>query len=375
MKIIFACAGSGGHINPAIAIANDLIKRDVDTKVLFIGRNNEMENDLVKKHGFNQKNIRTSRIVRKLTFKNLESLWTNVKGIGDAKKIIKKFKPDLIIGTGGFVCVPVMLAAKSLKVKYMLHESNAFPGLAIKILAKNAACVMIGFEEARKKITEKCPKIIYTGTPIKFSKASFDRLDKRECRQELDIPLTKKVVLVTGGSQGAQIFSTLLTEIFSKHKEDKELNDSYYVLISGNSNYDMVKDLLKEKGLENCKNLKVLPFVYDMEKMYKASDIALTRSGALTITELVTTSLPAVLIPLPYAAENHQLFNANVLASVDGAEIIEEKDLTAEKLYAVINSIILDNNKLQLMKDGISEKYVDGVDDRIYGAIKTTIGK
>ena len=373
MRVVFACAGSGGHINPAIAIANNLKRRDEKTEVLFIGRENEMENNLVKNHGYENRNIRTDRILRKITFKNIRALITNLNGLRDAKKIIKEFKPDLVIGTGGFVCVPVMLAAKSLKIKYMLHESNAFPGLSVKVTAKNSSGIMVGFNEAKDRLKSKTENITYTGTPIKFSRESYEKLNKESCRKELDIPLDKKVILITGGSQGARIFSELLTEIFSKNKDSKELDNCYYILISGNGNFDLVNNLLKEKGVDNAYNLKILPFVYDMEKMYKAADLAITRAGALTITELITTKLPSILIPLPYAAENHQLFNANAIKAVDGAEVIEEKNLNADVLFNTVNNIVLDEEKLKKMQNGLNEKYINDVDDKIYNSVKKVL--
>ncbi len=375
MRVIFACAGSGGHINPAIAIANNLKRRDEKTEVLFIGRENEMENNLVKNHGYKNKNIRTNRILRSITVKNIKSVWTNFQGYNDAKKIIRKFKPDLVVGTGGFVCVPVMMAAKSLNVKYILHESNAFPGLSVKVAARKSSAIMIGFEEARKRLESKCKRIYYTGTPIKFSRESFDKLNKDKCRKELSIPLDKKVILITGGSQGARIFSELLTEIFEKNKDSKKLNDCYYILISGNANYDLVNELIESKGLASVDNLKILPFVYDMEKMYKAADLAITRAGALTITELITTKLPSILIPLPYAAENHQLFNANAIKAVGGAEVIEEKNLSASELFKTVNKIVLNEKKLADMQNGLDTKYINDVDDKIYKSICEVLEK
>ena len=134
-------------------------------------------------------------------------------------------------------------------------------------------------------------------------------------------------------------------------------------------------DLIKDKGLEKVKNLKILPFVYDMEKMYKASDLAITRAGALTITELVTTKLPSILVPLPYAAENHQLFNANAIKAVGGSEVIEEKDLNSNILYKTVNKIVLDDKKLERMQKGLDKKYILDVDDKIYNAIQKVLEK
>ena len=374
MRVVFACAGTGGHINPAIAIAKNIIKQDSKSKILFIGTEKGMENDLVKNASFKIKHVHADKILREFTLKNIKALYSNVKGISDAKKILKDFKADLVIGTGGYICIPVMLAAKSLKIKYLLHESNAYPGVSVKLLAKNSDGVMLGFKEAEKRITPKCNNKIYTGTPIKFFKEEYEKLDKKECRKELGIPITKKVVLVSGGSLGALSFGETVINIFKKYKDDERLKDSHYILITGEKNYQTVIDKIKEAKIES-KNLEVKKFVYDMDKMYKSADIAVTRSGALTINELIMTKTPSVLIPYPYAAENHQFFNANVLASKDAAEIILQKELTEDVLYSKINNILFDTNRIKNIKNTLEEIYVDDVDDRIYKVIKNTIEK
>lgn len=372
MRVVFACAGTGGHINPAIAIAKKIKKEDPKAKILFIGTEKGMENDLVKNASFKIKHVRTDKILREVTLKNFKALYKNVMGIKDAKNILKEFKADLVIGTGGYICVPVMLAAKSLKIKYLLHESNAYPGVSVKLLAKNSAGVMLGFKEAKSRITEKCKNKIYTGTPIKFFKEDYDALDKKECRRELGIPLTKKVVLVSGGSLGAISFADVLIDIFKKYGEEDNLKNSHYILITGNKNYESVTKKIKEANI-TAKNLEVKKFIYDMDKMYKACDLAVTRSGALTINELVMTETPSVLIPYPYAAENHQFFNANVLAKKNAADIIVQKDLNAEILYKKINDTIFNKEKVSNMKKVLNSLYVSDVDDRIYKVIEDTI--
>ena len=168
MKVIFACAGTGGHINPAIAMAGIILKHEPESNILFIGTENGLENKLVKNAGYEIKHIRTGKILREITLKNITALINAYMGIFDSKKILKEFKPDLIIGTGGYICGPVMKAAKSLKIPYILHESNAFPGVSVKLLAKDARCVMLGFEDAKKRLTPKA-NTVYTGTPAKFN--------------------------------------------------------------------------------------------------------------------------------------------------------------------------------------------------------------
>ena len=202
MNVIFACAGTGGHVNPAIAMAKIILKNKPDTKVLFIGTKDGLENSLVKNAGFDIEHISTGKIIRSFTLKNFKAITNTYKGIGDAKKIIKEFNADLVIGTGGYICGPVMLASRKLKVPYVLHESNAFPGVSVRLLARKAKKVMIGFEDARKRLKDR-ENIVYTGTPARFDTTSFDKLNKEECKKEFGLDkISKKIVLVTCGSQG-----------------------------------------------------------------------------------------------------------------------------------------------------------------------------
>ena len=168
MRVVFACAGTGGHINPAIAMANLILKKENDSQILFIGTETGLENKLVENAGYKISHIRTGKILRELTLKNITALINAYKGIGDAKTILKEFKPDIVIGTGGYICGPVMKAAKKLKIPYYLHESNAFPGVSVKLLAKDAKCVMVGFEDTKARLNSKA-KVVYTGTPAKFT--------------------------------------------------------------------------------------------------------------------------------------------------------------------------------------------------------------
>lgn len=374
MKVIFACAGTGGHINPAIAIAGIILKNKPDTEVLFIGTKTGLENELVKKSGFEIKHIRTGKLIRSLTFKNIKAVTETYKGISDSVKIIKEFKPDLVIGTGGYICGPVMLAAKKCKVPYVLHESNAFPGISVKLLAKKADKVMVGFSDAKTRLKRK-DNVVYTGTPAKFSREDINNLDRDRCKKELGFDkINKKIVLVTGGSQGAMKFNQIVFDMVV----EKLSEEFFVILVAGNKNYDNIIE--KKKRVEKDKNIKlddyikIEKFVFDMPKMYKIADICITRSGAMTITELEIASKPSILIPLPSAAENHQYYNAKVLSDAHAGIIIEQKDLTTTLLY---NKIIymLDEKIINMMSENSSKLVLNGVDNKIYKCISEVIKK
>jgi len=366
MRVIIACAGTGGHINPGIAIANVIKEKEKNSEFLFIGTENGIENELVKKAGFNIVHIRTGKLYRKITLKNFKSVFDTLAGINDAKKIIDEFKPDIIIGTGGYICGAVMMAAKNKKVPYVLHESNAFPGVAVKMLAKNAARVLVGFEDTKVRLKNR-KNIVFTGSPAKFDANKIDSLDKEKCIEELglkDIVDNRKIIFVTGGSQGAKKFNDVIVDLVLEKKSNK----FFVVLATGIKNYDEVSKALKNVN-DAKKYIKLERFVFDMDKMYKASDLLITRAGAMTITEIALASKPAILVPFPYAAENHQYYNAKVLEDAGGAKIIIESDLTKESLYSEIENIIGSEDKLKIMSDVSRSLQKNDVEQVIYDEI------
>lgn len=372
MKVVFACAGTGGHVNPAIAIANIIKKNNKNVDILFIGTEDGLENKLVKNAGYEIKHISTGKIIRSFTLKNIRAVTENVKGIKEAKNILKEFKPDLVIGTGGYICGPVMLAASKYKIPYILHESNAFPGVAVKMLAKKATKVMIGFEDARARL-KNMDNIVYTGTPAKFNEKTFNNLEKEKCLKNLNLEnINKKIILVTCGSQGARKINNVVLDMIKKYLDD----DIFIILVSGDKNYDDVMSKVKEIENDTQKDLskyiRVEKFVYNMDEMYKAVDMCITRAGAMTITELALAAKPSILIPLPIAAENHQLYNAKVLENVNAGKIIEQKNLTEDVLNSCIKAMIKDKN-LREMSSNAKKVIVKDVEDKIYNCVKDSL--
>ena len=372
MRVVFACAGTGGHVNPAIAIARIILKQNKDAEFLFIGTKTGIENKLVENAGFEIKHISTGKLLREITLKNVKAVYDTYKGIGDAQKVLKEFKPDLVIGTGGYICGPVMLAAKKLHIPYILHESNAFPGISVKLLAKNASKVMISFEDAKKRLKNR-ENICYTGTPAKFNVDEYDKLDKEKIKKELKLNgINKKVILVTCGSQGAKKVNEVVIEMVAKI-----LSKNYFViLVTGDRTYEEMLNKKKQIEKEINTNLddyiQIEKFIYDMDKMYKAVDMCITRGGAMTITELAICAKPSIIIPLPTAAENHQFYNAKVLEDANAAFIIEQKDLDYNSLNDKIN-YILENNLLDTMSKNARSKVLFDVEEKIYSCIKETL--
>ena len=342
-------------------------KNEKDSEFLFIGTKNGLENKLVKNAGFEIVHIRTGKLLRKLTLKNVKAIFDTYAGIGESIKILKDFKPDLVIGTGGYICGPVMLAAKKLEIPYMLHESNAYPGVSVKLLAKKAKYVMLGFEDAKKRLKRQ-DNLIYTGTPAKFNIDEFDSLKKDESKKEFNIEkINKKIVLVTCGSQGAKKINETVIQMVAK-KRSKEY---FIVLVTGEATYDSMRKELDELKIENeSEYIKLEKFVFNMDKMYKACDMCITRAGAMTITELALAARPAILVPLPTATENHQYYNAKVLENARAGKIIEQKDLTIDLLNNTINEIICNNDKLREMSANARKMAKLDVEEKIYNCIK-----
>lgn len=337
---------------------------------MFIGTEKGIENELVTKAGYDIKHIRTGKLYRKITVKNFKSVYDTMAGISDAKKIIKEFKPDIVIGTGGYICGAVMMAAKKMKVPYVLHESNAFPGLAVKMLARNAARVLVGFEDTKARLKERA-NVVYTGSPAKFTAEKIDSLDKAKCIEDLGLKKVvdgRKIIFVTGGSQGARKFNEVVTNLTLEKKSNK----FFVVLCAGIKNYDELnKKLSKVKDAE--KYIKIERFVFDMDKMYKAADLLITRAGAMTITELALSSKPAILVPFPYAAENHQYYNAKVLENAGAGKILIESQFNEKSLYEDIEQIIGSEDRLKIMSDASRSLQKNDVEQVIYNEIVNVV--
>lgn len=329
MKFLIAAGGTGGHINPGIAIADMLTSRGDEVK--FIGTTGGMEKDLVPKAGFDIEYIHAEGIHRGFSLKNFSTLINLKKGINECEKIIEREKPNLVIGTGGYVTAPLMIAGLKLKVPTMIHESNALPGKTTIWLSKKVDTIALGFDEAKNKISQ-AKNAVFTGNPTKMNVI----LTKEEAKKRLGID--GKLVLIFGGSQGAKKINDTIIEMIN---ENKKLN--YKVIFAtGPKNYDEVISKIK---VDN-KNFQVEKYIYNMGEVMRASDLVICRSGALTVTEIAVVGVSSIMIPFPYAAENHQYFNAKTLEDIGAGIIIEEKNLTKEILTEKIESVINDAPKM-----------------------------
>ncbi len=315
--------------------------------------------------GYELKTIYAYGLSKNISIDNLKKMIKTVKGLSQAKKIIKEFKPDVVIGTGGYICGACILAANKLKIPTMLHESNAFPGKAVKMLAKKTDVIMVSFEDAIARIPN-AKKVVLTGTPTRNIDINFSLNDKVKEIEKYSLNPAKPTVLVFGGSQGAKKINDTIVELVSK-----KLNKKYQILlVSGPKQYDSVKDALSEKQMDINKidGIKVVPYIYEMAEIMNASEILVCRSGATTITEITKLGKPSILIPLPNVSHNHQQYNAEVLEKIDAAKIIGNDELNAEKLNKTIEEMI-DKDVLKTMGQNAKKIAIDNAQDRIYNEI------
>ena len=269
-----------------------------------------------------------------------------------------------MIGTGGYICLPVGIAASKYNVPIVLHESNAFPGVAIKMLAKKAETILVGFEDAKERI-KNAKNVVVVGNPSKVKKLNFTEKQKQEIINKIGLTdLSKPIVLVFGGSQGAQKINESFINIISK-----KLNKDYQIIwATGPNQYDMIKTKLQSLNISinNIPNVKILPYIYNMEEVMNCVDLVVSRSGAMTITEISIVGKPSIFIPFPYATENHQEYNAKVLEKVGAAKIILDAKLDDNILNSTINEIISDKEKMCRMSENAHAVEIKNVEDKIY---------
>ena len=372
MKVVIAAAGTAGHINPGLAIANKIKQEEPKSEITFIGTTRGLENDLVPRAGFNLKTIDAYGLSKKLTIENIKKMYKTLKGYGEAKKILKDLKPDIVIGTGGYICGATILAAHNLKIPTMLHESNSFPGKAVKMLAKKTDEILISFEDAKERIPN-AKKIEHTRTTVKIKKQEYTNSQIEKIKKELGLNNEKPLVLIFGGSQGAQKINEAIMGIIKN-----KLNKEYQIIwATGPKQYDIIKEKLEDANINinYIENTKIVPYIYNMEEIMNVSDLIVSRSGAMTITEIANLAKPSILVPLPNVSGDHQMYNAKVLANKNAAIIIKNDELNTVDLNTKIKEIVLDKNKKEQMGKNAFKVSTKNVEEKIWQEIKELISK
>ena len=351
MKILFTCGGTAGHINPALGVAACVKDLLPDCEILFVGAQGMMETQLVPREGYPIKTIEISNLSRSLSLKglkhNLHTAKTLLTGGHAAKKILREFRPDIAVGTGGYVCYPVLRAAHALGIPTLVHESSAVPGLTTRLLAKRVDCVMLGFADAAENYP-KGTNTVFTGTPVR---GGFVRHDKRAAKRALGLPEDQPLLLSVWGSLGSDFMNAQMPEFMRLVCEKREFT---MIHSAGRRGYAKLRDAVASVcGDAAEKGVHVEEYIHNMDTVMAAADLVMCRSGASTLSELAALGKPAILIPSPNVTNNHQEKNARALDSRGAASVLLEGSFTPQTLYAHVAQLLCNQNALDAMGEAM----------------------
>ena len=346
MKIILCGGGTSGHVNPALNIAKTIKKRHPEAEIMFIGTKRGIESTLVPKFGYEIDFVEVSGFSRKLTLKNLKAAWHAVTSVSEAKKIIKRFKPDLVIGTGGYVSWPTVKAAAKLGIPTLIHEQNAFPGVTTKMLSKLANKVCISFAGSEKFFDESVhSKLILTGNPV-----IVDDMSREEARAKLGLSDDEHYILSYGGSMGADKINELSFALMESLSIPQNIRHTHAI---GRVGLEKFTAIAKEKKLYDHKQLSIDEYIYDMPIHQAAADVIICRAGAMTLSELAIRGRAAVLIPSPYVTEDHQYKNARLIADAGAAVVFRESEISPRLLTDTVSELLSNQNKRKRMEESV----------------------
>lgn len=354
MNLIFTCGGTAGHINPAIAVANTMRERYPDCKILFIGAKGHMEEKLVPQAGYELRTLAGSGLSRKLNAAGIRQNLYAVKCVLDAvkvcQKIFREFKPDCIIGTGGYASFPALYAGAAMGIPTCVHEANAVPGVTTKLAAKRASRVLVAFDES-VAYYDHPEKVEVVGMPIR---REFIYTDREKSRRELNLD-ERPLVVSAFGSLGAKVMNEMVAEELRMEQEHHFPFQQIHA--TGSFGWAWMPELVKQKGidLEHTKSIDMREYIYNMPTVMAAADVIISRAGASTLNEIAACGIPCILIPSPNVTNNHQEKNARLLEGRGGAVVITEKECTPQRLYEEITSLLADQDRRETMSRSLRE--------------------
>lgn len=372
MNVVFTCGGTGGHINPAIAIANIWKERYPDTKFLFVGGGDELEQELVPKAGYDLVCVPAYGIRRSKDFqsikRNVKAVWLTVSGIQKCRKIFKEFKPDIVVGTGGYASFQALAAGKSMGIPTCVHESNAMPGMTTKMASKFVDKALVCFPESVKHYKDPS-RVEVVGMPVR---REFIYTEKEQARKELGLD-ERPVVMSAFGSQGAMVMNQTMAELF---RLEKEAGFPYqHIHAVGSFGREWMPKLVAEKGIDLATDTAITmkEYLYNMPTVMAAADVVISRAGASTCNEIAASGTPCVLIPSPNVTDNHQEKNARALEKPGGAVVILEKDCSAQKIFDEIKAIVDDPKKSGAMQKALHSIVVPDSAERVCAIMEALI--
>ncbi|MBQ1407713.1 MAG: undecaprenyldiphospho-muramoylpentapeptide beta-N-acetylglucosaminyltransferase [Eubacterium sp.] len=366
MRAIVTGGGSGGHIYPALAIAEKIKEREPGSEILYIGSDLGIEKDVVPQKGYRFEMVDARWFIKK-PVEIVKTAVTTLRGSNQALKLMKEFKPDAVIGTGGFVCVPVIHAAKRYGAPSFIHEQNAFPGVANRFLERYVEKVLLGFEDAASYFKHP-EKIVLTGNPVR---KQFFEADRKASREKLGIKDGEFAVFCFAGSQGADMFNDMMLEVIKRFS-----GDSRIVILFGCGvyHYKEFNEALEKENFTYENNVHVYEYIDEMQTYLAASDIVISRAGALSLSEITATGSASLLIPSPNVTGNHQFYNAKALAEGGGAILIEEKDITPEKTIELLEELMDSPERLEEIRKASKAmspvNASDKIVDEVFGIVK-----
>lgn len=364
MKVIFTCGGTGGHINPAIAVANTLKERYPDCQILFIGNKGGMEERLVPKAGYKQELITVAGLTRSM---KPQAIVRNVKGVGrtlsglmQVRKILREFRPDVVVGTGGYVCFPALYIASKMGIPTCVHEANAYPGLATRMLSGSVDKILVCFEESRSRYKHG-EKVEVVGMPVR---KEFVNADRQTARAELKLD-DRPFVVSAFGSLGAQEMNKAMAQ-FMKLEQDAGC-PYQHIHATGKMGWEWMPDLVKNTGvdLNRCNGIDMVEYIYNMPTLMAAADLIIGRAGSASCNEIAASGTPAILIPSPNVTDNHQEKNAKVLADRGGCVMIRESECSGERLYEEAKALLADSKRRSEMREALLAWSIPDSADRI----------
>lgn len=359
MRAIVCGGGTGGHIYPALAIINKIKEEEPNSDILYIGTHNRMEKDIIPKYNISYFALRMYGLKRSLSLSNIKTAYYYFSSIKKAKKAIKDFDPNIVIGVGGYITAPVIQTAKKLGYKTFIHEQNSIPGLSNRHLEKYADKIAVSFESSKSYFKDQ-NKIIYTGNPCGENAIKAKKIDKKE----LNLTPNKKLVLIVMGSLGSLKVNEKITKMLPMFNE----RDYEVLFVTGKDYYEEIKETVKCPN-----NVKIVPYIDNLARVMKVTDLMVSRAGASTMSEIMSLEIPTIFVPSPYVTDNHQFKNANDLVQKGAALLIEEQELDGDKLVRTIDNILRDRLKYNKLKENLKGIGPKNSSEKIYNILNNLV--
>lgn len=371
MKVLMTGGGTGGHVYPAIAIANTIKQNIVGSEIAFVGTPTGIENKICKAEGYDVYHVNVMGIRRSLSPRNIKAAYLALTSPIKAKKILEEFKPDVVVGTGGYVCWPILVAASKAGIPTLVHESNVFPGLAVRKLQGKVDKVLVNFEDSKKHLSKNYEdSIVCVGNPLR---QGFKTIKKDEAREKLGLPKDARVLLSYGGSRGAQKINETIIGLMNEY--DSKNPSVIHIHATGDIGREIFNKSYFGSGLDMLGNVRVYDYINDMPTVMAAADVVICRAGAMTLSEISMMKKAAIFIPSPNVVDNHQFKNAKLLADNGAASLIEEKDLTVESLCSEVARLLEDDEAREKYSKNIEKFANPAANKRIYDEIIDTVSQ